>query len=208
MAGEIDTQAVITSLLPALHSDTRAHLNFWSEADLIQWIDEGLKKLARTAGIFAERDVSTTTAAGTATYPLPSRHLSTLHISYGSTSLRPAAMVELEARDEGFQSTPGQPTHWYEDKLGLGTVGLSPVPSDAGITVPVVMNCAPLDIDAAKMNTLVQAPAPLKGYLSFAVLAEAYGREGESEQPDLAAHCRSRVQLYDQLLQHYYGPGL
>jgi len=208
VAGEIDTQEVITDLLPSLHSDSRAHLNFWSEADLIQWIDEALKRLARTAMLFVERDTSTATAAGTATYPLPARHLASLHISYGSSPLRPAAMVELEARDEGFQNTIGAPDHWYEDKLGMATVGVAPVPPDSAVTLAIIMSCVPPEVDAAKVNTLVQAPAPLKGYLAFSVLGEAYGRESETEQPDLAKHCRARVQLYEQILQRYYGPGL
>ena len=207
MAGEIDTQAVISDLLPSLHSDSRAHLNFWTESDLIRWIDETVKRLARKAMIFVERDTSTTTAAGTATYPLPTRHLATLHASYGTTPLRPAAMVELEARDDAFQTTTRTPDHWYEDKLGPGTIGLAPVPPDI-VNLPIVMSCVPPDVDVAKSNTLLQAPAPLKGYLAFSVLAAAYGEEGESEQPDLAQHCRARIQMYDQILQQYYGPGV
>jgi len=40
MSGEFDSQQVISELLPTLHADTRAHLYFWTEADLIQWCDE------------------------------------------------------------------------------------------------------------------------------------------------------------------------
>lgn len=47
MAGEIQTTGVIDQLLPSLHADSRANLYFWSEADLIQWMDEALKGLAR-----------------------------------------------------------------------------------------------------------------------------------------------------------------
>jgi len=207
MSGEFDSQQVITELLPTLHSDTRAHLNWWTEGDLIQWMDEALKRLASEAAIFIERDTSQTTAGGTATYPLPSRQLATLHISAGTSPLRPATAIELEARDPAYRTTAGTPDHWYQDTIGLESVGLAPVPS-AAVALPMVCSVFPLELDAAKANTLVQAPAPVKGYLAMAVIARAYGRESETEQPDLAQHAVSRMKLYEAAFQKYYGEGL
>jgi hypothetical protein len=204
MAGEIDTQALLTALLPDLHADSFADLTFWTEDDLIQWTDEACKRLARVSMTFVERDTSITTAGGTAIYSLPSRQVATLHISLGISPLRPAAVIDLEARDESFQSTPGTPDHWYEDDIMLGTVGLVPVPT-AAAALPTICAVYPPDVDVAQDNTLVQAPAPLAGYLAFSVLAKAYGEEGESEQPELAKHCRARVQMYEQICQQYYG---
>lgn len=206
MAGEIQTTAVITDLLPSLHADSVAHLTWWSQSDVIQWMDEACKKLTRAAQLFVERDTSIETAAGTPTYSLPSRHFATLHTSLGNSSLRPAAAIELEARDPGWQTTPGTPDHWYEDKLGTSTIGLAPVPTAAAV-VPVICAMFPPDLDVAQLNTLLQAPAPLAGYLFYSVLAGAYGREGESEMPDLAAHARARVAMYEQICQQYWGKG-
>jgi len=206
MAGEIDTTQVVTELLPSLHSDSRANLTFWSEADLIQWMDESVKRLSRKTMTFVERDASIVTAGGTATYPLPTREVVPLHVSYDSVPLRPAAMIEMEARDPAFQVTEGTPDHWYADRLGMATVGLAPVPNDAK-TLAVIGIMLPPELDAGKSNTLLQAPAPLKGYLAFSVLASAYGREGESEMPDLAQHARARVQMYEDILTQYYGRG-
>jgi len=207
MSGEFDSQQVITELLPTLHADTRAHLYFWSEADLIQWCDEALKRLADEAMVFVERDTSQTTAGGTAIYPLPSRQLATIHISAGTSSLRPATAIELEARDPAYATAPGTPDHWYQDTIGLDSVGLAPVPTTA-VALPLICVVYPLDLDVAKVNTLVQAPAPLKGYLAFAVIARAYGRESETEQPDLAQHATARLKLYEAALVKYFGPGL
>lgn len=156
--------------------------------------------------MFVERDSSIVTACGTATYPLPTRHLATLHVSYESLSLRPAATIELEARDEAYATTEGTPDHWYEDKIGSATVGLAPVPDDAQ-GLPIVSSVFPAELDAGTVNTLVQAPAPLKGYLAMAVLAKAYGREGESEMPDLAQHCTARLKMYESIFEQYYGRG-
>jgi hypothetical protein len=206
MAGEINTTAVIAGLLPALHADSVANLTFWSQADLVNWMDEGLKRLARVAGVFVERDTSITTANGTATYALPERQDTTLYVSLGTAPLRPASMLELEMRDSGFQSTPGTPDHWYEDGQGWN-IGLSPVPTGAA-TVAMIMAAWPPTLDTGQVNTLVQAPAPLAGYLTMYTLAKAYGREGESEMPDVARHCAGRCEMYEQIFQKYYGAGL
>lgn len=205
-AGSLDTTAVVDGLLPSLHSDSRAHLTFWSETDLIRWMDEGLKRLARVCGVFVERDTSLTTSNGVGLYALPERQDATLHVSFDTTPLRPAAMIELEMRDSSFQTATGTPDHWYEDGQGWN-VGVTPVPTSAK-ALPIIMTCWPQELDIARKNTLVQAPAPLSGYLAMYVLSKAYGREGESEMPDLAQHCAARCQMYEQIFQKYYGAGL
>lgn len=204
--GAIDTTAVIDSILPSLHADSRAHLTFWSEADLIAWMDQGLKRLARVAAVFIELDTSITTSNGAYLYPLPERQDTTLYVSFGTVPLRPASMIELEMRDAGFQTTPGAPDHWYEDGQGWN-VGLTPVPNSAS-QVTLIIACWPLTVDPGKNNILVIAPAPLAGYLAMYVLAKAYGREGESEMPDVAQHCEARCAMYEQIFNHYYGAGL
>ncbi len=135
--GSIDTTQVIDELLPSLHATSRANLYPWSEADLIQWMDEALKRLARLVCVFVGRQADSLTVPGTASYALPTQHIATLHVSYGTTPLAPANMLELEARDPAFLTTPGTPDHWYEDLIGLATVALSPVP-DRGQTARAV----------------------------------------------------------------------
>jgi hypothetical protein len=206
MAGEVDSQAVITTLLPSLHSDSRANLTFWTESDLINWMDEALKRLGRVAGVFVERDTSITTVNGTADYALPQRHHATLHASYGSTALRPASMLELEMRDPDFQTTTGSPDHWYEDGQGFN-IALSPVPN-AAVNLPLIMTAWPPALDTAKANTLVQAPAPIAPYLFFYALGKAYERESEVEMQDLAQHCLGQCELLEKAFEKYYGAGL
>jgi hypothetical protein len=40
VSGEVDTSVVVTNLLPDLHSDSLAELNFRSQADPVQWADK------------------------------------------------------------------------------------------------------------------------------------------------------------------------
>ncbi len=203
----IDTQQLITNLLPDLHSDSRAHLNFWTESDIINFIDESVKRLARKAMMFVERDLSLTTGIGTATYALPARHLATIHASYGTTPLRPASQIELEAGNPLYATVAGTPAYWYEDKIGSATVGLSPVPT-AAAALPLIVSVVPVDIDVGKVVTTLEAPQAVAAYLTFSVLAQCYGRESEAEMPDVSSHCAARVEFYESIFQKYYGSGL
>lgn len=204
----IDTQQVINSILPDLHAEAAADLTFWTEADLIRWQDESVKRLARVAAVFVLRSTALVTAAGQAGYSLPPRHVATLHVSLGSSPLRPANMEELEGLDPAFRATTGTPERWYEDKLTTPEVAFAPVPDTAGGALPMVYNSWPPELDAAKLNTTLAAPAPVKGYIAMAVLAAAYQAEGESEMPDVAAHCKGRLGLYEQMFQGYFGKGI
>lgn len=201
--GALDTTTVIDGILPTLHADSRADLVYWTEGDLITWMDEGLKRLARTCGVFIERDTSITTSNGTALYPLPERQDATLHVSFGTAGLKPASMLELEMRSASFQTDAGTPDHWYEDGQGWN-VGVSPVPTIA-TQLPLIMTCWPPELDAAKRNTFVQGPAPLAGYLAMYAIGKALGEEGEAEMPDVAQHCMARCEMYEQIFQRYYG---
>ena len=80
------------------------------------------------AGVFVGRIASTLTVAGQATYALPANHISTLHLSYNTTPLRPANVNELAALDDQFRTAQGTPNAWYQDLLGGNVVGVVKVP--------------------------------------------------------------------------------
>jgi hypothetical protein len=206
MAGEIQTTAVLDQLLPDLHSDSYANLTFWTQAQLINFMDEAAKQLSRNTMLFVERDTSKTTANATGTYALPSRHNATLHVSYGSTPLRPGTTIEMEARDPAWQTTPGTPDHWYEDDMNVTSIALAPVPTSAS-PLPMICSMYPPDLDTGQVNTLLQAPAPVAIYLSYYVLARCYGKESESEESDVSQHAAAKVALLEQVFAHLWGEG-
>lgn len=205
-SGNLDTTQVIDELLPSLHAAARKDLTWWTEGDLIQWMDESLKRLSRVACVFAGRAASTLTVPGQAAYALPPQHIATLEMSYAATSLNPANQLELEARDPNYATAPGAPDSWYQDLLGGAVVALAPVPDEEQPLGQIYAGWPPA-LDAGKQQTLVAAPAPLKGYLAMCALKEAYGREGEAEAPDIAQHCEARMAMYEQIFQAYYGKG-
>lgn len=204
-AGGVDIGQVLDEALWSLHAGSRADLTFWTEAQLIQFLDYAVRRLATIAGVFIGRDDSGRTVAGTATLALPIDHISTLHVTVNGESLRGASTMELEARDEAYLTTQGPPDAWYEDLLGNGVLGLAPVPDDIYVVAEIYVGWQPqLDLQ----QSMVSGPPPLKGYLAMCLLAEAYGKEGEAEMPDVAAHCRGRMEMYHQMFQTYYGAGM
>jgi hypothetical protein len=202
--GAIDVTQVVDELLASLHAGSRAELVFWTEAQLYQWMDEAVKRLAAIAALFVGRNSGLTVPA-TATYSLPNQLLATLHVSVDQDAIRPANTMELEARDDSYQTTEGTPDAWYQDLLGAGVLGLAPVP-DEEIALAEIYTGWPTALDAGQ--TMLAAPPPIKGYLAMYALGEAYGIEGEMEMPEVAAHCRGRLELYHQLFRAYYGPGI
>jgi hypothetical protein len=208
--GEIDVTAVIDGALPTLHANSRANLAHWTEGELIEWADEGLKRISRLACIFVGRVASTLTVATQATYSLPERHVSTLHVSHITQPLRPANTRELEMRNPQFETTLATEaapiSHWYQDLLGAPKFGVTPVPDVSDEPLPVIYNGYPVPVDPGQ--SLVAAPAPFKGYLSFYVIWQAYQKEGESEMPDVAAHAKARCEMYETIFQGYYGKGM
>lgn len=210
LPGNLDTNQVIDGILPDLHAINRADLApWWSEAELYQFLDEALKRLSRVACVFVGRQGALPlTVAGQFNYALPPQHVATLHISYATTPLRPGNQLELEMRDPDFQTAPGTPDHWYEDLLGMEAFGVTPVPDTSDVPMPVIYEGWPTEIDAGGKQSFVAAPPPLKGYLGMCILAEAYGNEGEMEAPDIAKHCRGRMDLYEQAFRTYYGAGM
>jgi hypothetical protein len=208
-AGSIDTTQVIDDLLPSLHSDSRANLTFWSAADLVEWMDEALKRLSKIACVFVGRSVSILTVAGQATYTLPDRHIATLHLSHVVNPLKPASTLELEMKDSAYATrASATPSHWYPDLLNGASFGIAGVPAVSDQVLPIIYEGWPPALDGGGLQTLVSAPAPLKGYLAMCVLAKAYGREGESEMPDVAHHCAARVSMYEEVFTRYYGAGM
>lgn len=203
-SGGIDIGQILDEALWSLHASSRADLVFWTEAELIQFLDYSVRRLATKVAVFIGRSTGVTIAS-TAAVALPTEHIATIHVSVNGVSIRPACTMELEARDEDYLTTEGTPDAWYEDLLGSGVIGLAPVP-DAVYTMTEIYSGWQPQLD--KLQPLVAGPPPLKAYLTMCLLAECYGKEGEMEMPDVAAHCRGRVAMYEEMMQAYYGAAL
>jgi len=203
--GGFDVGQVIDDLLPSLGGSTYADLVFWEEEELYQLADEATKRMARAAGVFTVRDVSTVVAQGTATYPVPARHLSTVQVSVnqgaGFIPLREATVAELEALDAAWRSTPGSIERYVHD-VGTETVRLYHVPAAGG---SLAMICHEWRPEITPANRILAAPAVLADYIALAVLAEARRKESEAAMPEIAAHLDERLALMETVMREYWG---
>ncbi len=198
----ISIATAITNLLPALNADALANLIWWTETELYEFAEEAARRLARSAAVFVETE-QIAVSGGTASYTLGARSIATVHVSLGNTRLRPASVRELEALDTGWEATTGTPKRWTH-ALGIDSIRIYPEPT-AGGTLEVVHHQHPPEITSAAPT--VAAPAPLAGYFGQAILAAARAKEGDAAMPEVAAHARERLALYERVCQAYWGGG-
>jgi hypothetical protein len=199
-AGEI-----LAALYPRLHAAGASDLIWWSKLELLDWLDLALKALARRAGMFVKR-TQTATAAAAATYALPPDHLSTIQVSLAGTPLRPASVHELAARDEGYETTAADATHpvthWYEDTIGLASIGVARVP--IAVEQLTLIHHHTLPAPGAD-DSLLAIPKAAAAFLEDAVLSEAYGRESDVRMPEVAAFLGREIELFAQVFEEYWG---
>jgi hypothetical protein len=195
-------QAVLDELYPMLAAESSADLEHWTDAQLLEWVNAGLEKLARRAAVFAERDASTSVLSGTATYSLPTRHLSSVHVSLGSSPLRPATPEELAALSATWQADARTPErYWQAGGLDTATIGLYPLPIASG-TLAVVHRQYPAAIAAGGD---VPLPDALGDYLWFYALGQARGAESDAAMPEVAAICDQVASLYERVAREMWG---
>jgi len=195
-------QELLDELYPLLGAGGAADLDFWTETQLLAWINAGLARLARSAALFVKRDTSISVEAGTAQYSLATSHLSTLHVSLAGLLLRPASAAELEALSATWQATTGTPTrYWQASGLGMDAIGLHPKPI-AGGTLAVIEHELP---DTVAAGGSLPLPDPVADYAFFYALAEARAIESDGAMPETAETCRQLCGLIEGMARDYWG---
>jgi hypothetical protein len=199
----INLQEVIGDLLPHLNAETIADLVWWSKDDFYNWANEGAKALASRVGLFVERDASISTVSGTASYALPARHLSTIHASIGSglTPLKSASAAELDALDTAWETAAGTPERFVH-RLGTENIQLYKAP-DSIETLALVFHQYPAEVSDS--SPYLTAPAVLREWFLWWVLAEARRQEGDAGMPEVAAHLDERLGLMEAVMKEYWG---
>ncbi len=202
-----DVNTLITALLPDLHSDTIPNLTWWTKAELIQWADEALKRVAKKFALFVNRDASQVTASGGGSFNKASRLLATLHVAIGSRPLVASSTDELYAGDESYLTTQADPElAWFDDKLST-TTGYAPLttPAGAGRTIRALYTEFPTELDTGEVNTTIPGGLFFGDYIQTAIRAEANSKESDAALPEVAHHDREMMALYESLFSYYYG---
>lgn len=199
----IDTGDVIDELLPYLGAYQAANLNFWTEAELFAFADEGVKRLATAIGGFVEHDASTALVDGTASYSLPTRHLSTIHASAANVSIYPTTRQGLDALDSDWTNTAGNtPTNFFQDNDSQIRVYPKPNSTTTG-NVGVIHHQYPAAVDSGSPS--VTAPAVFAEYLTWYTLSEARGKESDGAMPEVSKFFAGMVDLFESIAREYWG---
>jgi hypothetical protein len=180
--------------------------------ELYQFADDAAKHLSYQVGIFTGLDTSMPVTAGVGVYSLPADHVFTLlawvapQAGVGSIQLLRATPVgNLFALDNTWATTAGESKRYSLDAGSVGTITLYPVPITSG-TLEQICQQFPGTV-AAGASQLAAMPSVLQDYLTYAMLAGGRGKESDSALPEMAAHFGQRLNLYDQLIEHLWGPG-
>jgi len=120
--------------------------------------------------------------------------------------LRITRAKDLWALDGNWPTTSGNPLRISLDANSVGTATTYPIPIGGSEgTLVQILQVFPAEITAAAPDLI--APSCLQDYLSYAMLAGARGKESEYSDDTTAAHYRKRLDLYDQVFTHLWGPG-
>jgi hypothetical protein len=175
-----------------------------TQTELFDWADEAAKRLAYECQLFATYDTSMTVVAGTSVYNLPATHVFTLLAAVGGRLLRMTSVRDLWALDATWPATTGSPLRCSLDAGSVGTITIYPTPVDGGTLAQVSQEFPPaLAVGASQLAV----PTVLQDYVSYACLAGARGKESENADQALSQHFKQRMDLYEQVIQHLWGPG-
>jgi len=208
-AAGIDLRDSFESIYSTLNASGAADLVWWTDAELYAWLDEAAKKLARESGSFIIRDTTIVLVAGTATYDLPLRHVSTIHATAAGRMMTSTNGQELEALDASYlstQATPAdpKPKRYLHDLDGIDKIRVYPSPG-TGIIGPLALIMHRFPAEIAQGASLVALPGPLREYFVFYALGEARSKESKGAMPEVGAFFRELASLVEQAAIDYYG---
>jgi len=212
-AGGLDVQQSLNDVAYRLGfanlNDLAMDAESWiTVAELFQFADDAVKKLAYAHGVFLVLDVTITVTPGTAVYNLPATHVFTvlawLVTVSGVQLLRPTPVRSLWSLDANWPTTSGNAVRCSLDAGQVGTITLYPNPLTGGTLNQV---CQEMPAAVAQGASALALPTVLVDFFSYAMLAGARGKESESAMPEMANHFKQRCDLYEQVIGHLWGPG-
>ena len=185
-------------------ADLVANAVWLTRAELYQWADDAAKRLSYESGLFLAWDASITVVAGTAVYSLPDSHVFTLAVWLGPQPLRITRVEDLWALDGSWGATSGDPKRCSMDAGSVGTITLYPKPAQGGTLGQI---CQEYPATISQGSSQVGVPSVLQDYFSYALLAGARGKESPAAMGEMAEHYRKRMEMYEQVIEHLWGPG-
>lgn len=201
----LNVTTLISAIWPFLHASGESDAIVWTDAELTRYFQDHLKRFSQKFGCFVIRDITTITLVNAqATYSLPERHISTLHVSLSNRPLVASARHELERLDVDYittaETSSKRTKRWYQDKQSEDTIGFQPVPAtslSAGSVAEVIYHEYPCNLDELHNDTDINTPSVIGDYLEFQVIGEAYSKESDLSMPEVAQSARALAMLYE-----------
>ncbi len=191
-----------------LNSVSNADAVFWTIDELVQFMDEAAKRLARVTGAFVERNTSITVTAGNGSYDLPARHIDTLQADLAARTLRPRTVQQLEAVDSDWLDTVATadslPKAFVQDTQGFSKLVIYPIPYIDPETVGLVRSTYPADF-SLDQGLIIAIPPVMQDYFTWAAVAGARAKEGQGSMDEVVPWLRSIVELYEQAAGGLWG---
>ena len=201
---DLDISQTLADCLPVLKAASLEQLVWWNIAQLYSMADQGVKRLARTAGAFVERDTSIQTAAEISTYALPSDHVSTIHASFDGVALRPGSVQDMEALDADWVTAVDYTPKFFLHVGGMDFIAVYPAP-DGSIPGPLALILQRFPAALSATQTLLNGPVPLADYIEFYVLGQALGAESKGAMPEVAQWFDQLCSLFESVAVSYWG---
>jgi hypothetical protein len=194
-------------------ADSQSAQAYVTNNELYQFADDHLKHLSYQGGIFIGLDTSVAVTAGAGVYGLPGSHVFTLMawiapqagVGGSNQPLRPTPVSGLFALDNTWATTAGESNRYSLDAGSVGTITVYPIPLTSG-TLCQICQQFPATVTAAAPQIL-EMPSVLQDALTYAMLAGARGKESDNAMPEMASHFKQRLDLYDAVIEHLWGPG-
>jgi hypothetical protein len=201
----INTASVLTDLYSALNAAGPNDLILWTETELYEFLDEAAQRLARTCGVWVERDTTIVTETGDGAYNLPPAQVSTVQADLAGLVLQPRTVAELEALDATWPLTEGPPVAFIQNLQGLAQIVLYPAPDGdhGGMVVGLVLREFPPTVGAT--SAFITAPTCVREYFTFRALEAARGKQSKAEMPDVAQWMGKTAGMLDQVMTELWG---
>lgn len=175
-----------------------------TSAELYQFADDAVKRLARTTALFLTYDASIPIVAFVSIYQGPASAVYTESAwVVGGQQLRITPVAVLYALDQAYSQTLGtpSPTRICFDAAGADMLVLYPTPT-AGGTVGQIMQARPGDGVATLPVSLV-----LQDYFTNDMLRRARAKESDNAMPEVSEHLAERAKMYEAVFEHLWGTG-
>lgn len=162
--------------------------DFFSDAELISYLDFGLKDASIRAKVVENTDTTLISVASQQEYTLPSGFFEPTRIEYDGLKLRPSSLSELDKLTSAIQNSPTTGTPRYY-AIFAGTLKLVPTPDTAGKTIKVYAHTMHPSITIA--TTTLSVPTEFHPYLIDYVTYRIYLKEGDE------ARAKSHLDLWN-----------